>query len=338
MTRPALLVILPSWVGDGALAAPSVRALQAAGPERRLLLLGTHRSAPLFGRWPSDAVLQWEGRGVGATARMASRLRLLGAEEALILAPSFRSALVARLAGIPRRIGYDSDHRGFLLSERLRAPGRDAHLAGQYLTLAVRLGADPDSPMDAAIPVGSDEDARAELRLRALDLDGGSTVALCPGATYGETKRWPVEHWVGLARRLAAEGDSLLVLGGADERTIAGRILDAVGAAARSLAGDLSLRESLAILGRLSGAVSNDSGAMHLAAAASCPVLGLFGSTNPIWTGPLGARSRAITLRLHCSPCYAKSCPTQIECLRDLDPARVADAFSMIRKRKEAGA
>ncbi len=141
-----------------------------------------------------------------------------------------------------------------------------------------------------------------------------------------------------LARRLAAEGDSLLILGGADERPIAARILDEVGGMARSLAGDLSLRESLAILGRLAGAVSNDSGAMHLAAAAGCAVLGLFGSTNPTWTGPLGAHSRAITLGLHCSPCYAKTCPTQIECLRDLDPARVADAFRAIRKRKEAGA
>jgi heptosyltransferase-2 len=304
----------------------------------RLVLLGTHRSAPLYGRWPSDALLQWEGRGLGSLVRTAARLRSLDAEEALILAPSFRSALVARLARIPRRIGYDSDHRGSLLSERLRAPGRDTHLAGQYLALAVRFGADPDAPMDASIRVGSDEIARAEHRLRTLGFDGASTVALCPGATYGETKRWPVEHWVNLARRLAAEGDSLLVLGGAEERPIAARILDDVGVAARSLAGDLSLRDSLAILGRLAGAVSNDSGAMHLAAAAGCPVLGLFGSTNPTWTGPLGARSRAITLRLHCSPCYAKSCPTQIECLRDLDPARVADAFSSIRRRKEAGA
>jgi heptosyltransferase-2 len=262
---------------------------------------------------------------------------MLGTDEALLLAPSFRAALLARLAGIPRRVGYASDGRAWLLTDALASPGRDSHLAEQYRALAARLGARATTPLDPTIPVGSDETARADLRLLSMGLDGASTVALCPGATYGETKRWPVAHWVGLARRLSAQGDALLILGGPDERPIAARIREEVGDTVHSLAGELTLRESLALLGCLAGTVSNDSGAMHLAAAAGCTVLGLFGSTHPAWTGPLGARSRALTLRLPCSPCYGRTCPTQIECLRDLDPDRVANAFRELREGKETG-
>ena len=337
MTRSALLVVLPNWVGDGALAAPCLRALQRLRPDRRLILLGTARSAPLYGRWPSDALLEWEGRTPAALGRMASRLRLLGPDEAVILAPSFRAAFVTRLAGIPRRIGYASDHRGWLLTDALPAPGRDSHLAEQYLALAARLGAETSLPLDPTIPIGDDETARADQRLRSLGLDGASTVALCPGATYGETKRWPLAHWVSLARRLSTAGDALVILGGAEERLIAARIREEVGDVVRNLAGELTLRESLALLARLAGAVSNDSGAMHLAAAAGCAVVGLFGSTNPAWTGPLGYRSRALSLRLPCSPCYGRTCPTQIECLRDLEPDRVFSAFRELRDKKEAG-
>lgn len=330
-----ILIVLPNWVGDGAMAAPCVRAVQAARPDRRLILLGTGRSAPLYGRWPADALLEWEGKGVSPLLRLARRLRMAGAAEALILSPSFRSALVVALAGIPRRVGYASDGRRWLLSEAVPMPARDAHLASQYLALAGRLGASTASPLDPAIPTGADEADMADARLRSLGLDGRSTVAICPGATYGETKRWPVSHWAELARRLIARGHSILVMGGSDEKGIAERIRAEAGESVRSLAGALSLRESLALFGRLAGAVSNDSGAMHLAAASGCPVLGLFGSTDPAWTGPLGPRAQHLTLRLACSPCYARECPTEIECLRDLDPDRVAGAVTQLLASKE---
>jgi heptosyltransferase-2 len=113
-------------------------------------------------------------------------------------------------------------------------------------------------------------------------------------------------------------------LGGADERIAAARLCDEIGGdGVQSLAGALTLRRSLSVLSLVAGAVSNDSGGMHLAAAAGTAVIGIFGSTNPAWTGPLGSRSRAVSLGLHCAPCYGRTCPTQIECLRDLSPASI---------------
>jgi heptosyltransferase-2 len=113
-------------------------------------------------------------------------------------------------------------------------------------------------------------------------------------------------------------------MGGAEERTTASRLCAEIGDdGARSLAGTLALRESMSVLSLLAGAVSNDSGGMHLAAAAGTPVIGIFGSTSPVWTGPLGARSRSVSLSLRCAPCYGRTCPTRIECLRDLPPERI---------------
>ena len=73
----------------------------------------------------------------------------------------------------------------------------------------------------------------------------------------------------------------------------------------------------------------------QLAAAAGCPVLGIFGSTNPEWTGPLGDRSLVVRTGIECSPCYSKSCPTGIECLRDLRPDSVLESFERLLRVQE---
>jgi heptosyltransferase-2 len=318
-----LLVRLPNWVGDGALAAPALRALRRARPDLRFILIGTARSAPLYGRWGAEGLFSIEHRKASEMVRILRTTRGVRIEESLILAPSFRAAVLPVLMGIPRRVGFRSDHRGWLLSEAIADEGRDRHIAAQFLSLAVRLGADPEAALDPRLPIGDDEVEGARRYLEPLGNGGTPIVALCPGATYGETKRWPLSHWIALARALSDDGIDLVILGGRDEQRPGQALVEALGERIRDLTGCLTLRESLALFVSLAGAVSNDSGAMHLAAAAGCPVVGLFGSTNPDWTGPLGPRSSAMSLALPCSPCYARSCPTQIECLRDLTPQHV---------------
>jgi heptosyltransferase-2 len=253
-------------------------------------------------------------------------------DEALLLAPSFRSALSPFLARVPRRVGFSSDGRTVLLTEPVAMGGRDQHLAKQFLHLAARLGADASGSLDPRLPVGADEEQAASERLASGGLEARRTLAFCPGATYGETKRWPAGHWVDLGRMLSGLGWSIAVLGGQEERELGEQLAARIGRKAWSFAGRLDLRSSLSLLGRLAGAVSNDSGLLHLAVAAGCPVLGLFGSTNPSWTGPLGDASAVARIDLDCSPCYAKRCPTGIECLQDLRPETVQSSLlSLLR-------
>jgi heptosyltransferase-2 len=335
MNRGGLIVRLPNWVGDGALAAPAVRAIQAARPDSRLILVGTARSAPLYGRWPADAVLAIDRKSNRDVWRLARTLKEASVDEALLLAPSFRSALAPFLARVRRRFGFASDRRSILLTDPVTGKGRDEHLARQYLQLAAHMGADPDAAIDPELPVGADERQAASDRLKAAGIEPDRTVAFCPGATYGETKRWPARHWLQLGRSLVNRGWGVVVLGGEQERGIAESLAGEIGRRAQSFAGRLALRSSLALLGLLAGAVSNDSGLLHLAAAASCPVLGLFGSTNPEWTGPLGNRSSVLRTGIDCSPCYAKTCPTKIECLRDLRPESVLESLGRLLDARE---
>lgn len=330
MSDRAILIHLPNWIGDAALAVPAVRALQAARADRRWVFVCNARGAPLFARWPSDLLIVAGRSGGEGVLSLARRLRGLRCEDALVLPTSFRSAVAPALAAIPRRIGFASDSRRILLTQAVQESGRAQHLARQYVRLAARLGADPEAPLDPEVPIGEDETARQEERLHTLGFSPESTVALCPGATFGATKRWPVEHWISLGASLRARGMTIVVLGGAEEETPGEKIALALGPGAQNLAGRLGLRESLSLLRLLRGAVSNDSGAMHMAAAAGTAVLGLFGSTHPGWTGPLGRRSRSLTLALSCSPCYSKSCPTKIECLGDMKPERVAAEFASL--------
>ncbi len=205
-------------------------------------------------------------------------------------------------------------------------------LREQYLRLVdalARRGFDrtlSTAPTDCVLPLRAEEIAWAGEEWARLELDPARTIALAPGATYGYTKRWPEERFSALASSLIETGWSVVWVGGADEVESTVRLrdaLDARGQASESLAGLHSLRQTLALLSKIRAVVSNDSGALHLAQAAGAPVVGIFGSTSPAWTGPSGAEARVVYERVACSPCFARSCPTQIECLTGLSVERV---------------
>ncbi len=339
--RPRCLIRLPNWIGDGVMAAPAVLGLGRAIPYWDLYLLGNSRTSPLYEGLdhpfrllpplPDDS-----SRPFGM-ARAALEMRRMSFSAALLLPPSFSSALMAALAGIPLRTGRRSEGRGWLLDNPL-APGvRTRHLRTQYAEAAAAV-LDRLAPGESPWALSS-ETRRLPLRAGEIEwadrwfvkagLDPMRTIFLAPGATYGFTKRWPLERFLVLGRGLVQEGWSLVMPGGRDEEVAAeGLAADLSssakgGAVAVSAAGRMTLRESMAVMARGRAAVCNDSGAMHLAQAAGCPVVGIFGSTSPQWTGPGGNSHRILYSGLPCSPCFSRECPTRIECLSTITPADV---------------
>lgn len=125
---------------------------------------------------------------------------------------------------------------------------------------------------------------------------GRGFVALGPGAKF-PGKRWPADRFADIARRLTAPGAALagapiLVLGSAAEAALGQRIAAACGG--RALAGGLDLLASAALLARAGVFIGNDSGLMHLAAAAGAPTLGLFGPSDEARYAPFGANGLAV--------------------------------------------
>lgn len=283
-----LLVMMPTWFGDCLMATPTLRALREALPDARITAMIAPALPPLIDGLPwIDDILP--GSTKDRSTGFFDLGRTLGAQkfDAVVLLPnSFRAALLARVAGIPRRIGYDRDGRGLLLTDRLipRRQGRrflPVPTLDYYLQLARYLGAQTaDATMQVAV---RDEDRRRAAEL--LGSTGRPVVLLNPGA-QNPAKRWPAERYAALADRVAAElGAAVAVTGSPAERSILSAVVGAAGCEIIDLPRvGIDLHTLKAVTQRCAVMVTNDTGPRHLAAAVNTPVVTLFGPTTPAWT------------------------------------------------------
>ena len=258
---------------------------------------------------------------------MAGRLRQLGAEDVLVLAPSLRGAVLAGLSGIPRRRGIGGEGREAVLTQVHRVPGglRGQHLARTWFEAAGGKG-EPSLPVWRPGP-------RGEAGLRALAgilADTTGFAAYAPGATYGPTKQWPAGAFARLAVEVEARwGLRPVFVGGPAERVLTASLAARTGGL--DLAGRTDLPTLVAVLARAALFVGNDSGPMHVAAAVGTPTVGVFGSTSPVWTAPRGPWVRVVgPAPVACSPCFRADCPFGLECLVDLHPGVVLGAVESI--------
>ncbi len=282
-----LVVIMPTWVGDVVMATPLLRAVRGLAPEAELVAMLPRNAMPLLEPCPRvDGLLERDG----GVAGVAGRLREGRFDTAILLTNSFRSALIVRLAGIRRRIGYARDGRGWMLTDRLE-PGREGRVfkpvpaVEYYLAVARYLGAARPDPTLELFTAEAD-DTQVTDRLIEAGWDGRQPLILVnPGASKPE-KRWPAERFGQLASRLAAACGACIAVTGAPTE---GEILNEVAAAADvpllSLpALGFGLRQLKSVLKHADVLITNDTGPRHIAAAVGCAVVTLFGPTGPEWT------------------------------------------------------
>ncbi|MCX5659043.1 MAG: lipopolysaccharide heptosyltransferase II [Planctomycetota bacterium] len=348
-----LLVVLPTWVGDTVMATPTLRALRRLYPAAHIAALVRPSVRPILEPCPwIDRVISMRipRRGVvrALGADVVVMARELAAEKfdtAVLLPNSFRTALLIAMAKIPRRVGYDRDGRGFLLTDRLlplRSPGRYVPVPTRdyYLGLARYLGSlDPDPAME--LFTAPEDDARADAMLRDAGFDasapgspGSKLVLLNPGANYGDAKMWYPDRFAAVADRCRRElGATLAVTGAPKERAIVDRVL----AAAKEPIIDLT-RLGLD-LGTLKGVVrrsalmiTNDTGPRHIAAAMGVPVVTIFGPTDPVWSEIEFPAERKVMVKVFCGPCQKKRCPLDHRCMTQVEPDMVFDqAAALLR-------
>jgi heptosyltransferase-2 len=150
-------------------------------------------------------------------------------------------------------------------------------------------------------------------------------LALCPGAEFGESKRWPAEHYAAVADQKIRQGWQVWLFGSKKDypvgEDIRQRLIPGLREESVNLSGDTSLAEAIDLLSCASAVVSNDSGLMHVAAALDRPLVAVYGSTSPAFTPPLATRVETLQLGLECSPCFDRTCRFgHYNCLRDLRP------------------
>ncbi len=350
--RPSnrLLVVMPSWLGDAVMATPTLLALRELYPKAHVSALIRHNVRPIIEGCPwIDEIISTRApqprvaAALGAT--MIVEARRLAAKEfdtAVLLPNSFRTALLVAMAGIARRVGYDRDGRGFLLTDRLlpmRTVGRlvPTPTRDYYLGLARYLGA-PHPQQDMQLFTRPEDDDRADRLLRVAGYDPAGPdarlVLINPGANYGDAKMWYADRFAAVADRCHRElGATTAVTGAPKERAI----LDKVLASAREpmidlphLGVDLTLLKS--IVKRSCLMITNDTGPRHIAAAMGVPVVSIFGPTDPAWSEIDFAAERKVQVKVFCGPCQKKKCPLDHRCMTQIEPDMVfAQAASLLK-------
>ena len=309
-----VLVVQPAYLGDVVFTSALVDALAERFAEVEVCVTPRGRDVALaMPRAARVEVFDKRGADSGPAGlwRAAGRLRERRYDAAALPHRSPRSALLAWLAGIPRRVGFRGALGSPLYTERVPEPR--GTFTGREAELARALSAEP-RPMRL---VPRPEWVRAaDERLRGAS---AAFAALCVGSEW-ETKIWPAEHFALLADRLAERGLTPVLLGGPREKPLAEAVQARAGARCLDTTGN-PVGEALAILSRSAICVGGDSGLTHAARALGVPTVVLFGPTAP-GAHDLGARQRAVALGLPCSPCSAhgqRRCPLGHHlCLRDL--------------------
>ncbi|MBI5585977.1 MAG: lipopolysaccharide heptosyltransferase II [Deltaproteobacteria bacterium] len=316
-----ILIRSTNWLGDALLTTPAIHSISINYPAAELTMLARPGVAPVFEANPDiRRVIRYEqeGRhgGWGGRFRLARSLKQEGFDGVVHFPHSFESAWISFLAGIPLRVGYTTEGRGWLLTHRRPLP-RDftgRHQVRTFAGLLTLLGiaSDPDPQRDPLrLTIPDPWERQAEARLVSLGIGAGERlVGLAPGAMYGTAKCWPLASYLELAARLQREWQArVLFLGTAGDALALGRTADLTPGTGIDLMGQTSLGEVLALIRRCHLLVVNDSGLMHAGAALNTPLVALFGSTSPERTGPWGGTSRVIRKQFSCGPCFKKVCP-----------------------------
>jgi heptosyltransferase-2 len=253
-------------------------------------------------------------------AREAVQLRESRGDAVLLLPNSFGSAWTASRAAVANRWGYRAAGRGWMLTRAVPRPRGRVHHVDYYLTLVRGLGIDAASgaPRLSARPATLEQSDALLAKHGAAP--GMRLVGFAPGAAYGRAKQWPPDRVAAVIAALAAQGAVAVLLGAAADRDTARAIESSLPAGTRlvDLVGRTTLRQLVGVTARCSAFVSNDSGAMHVAAALGVPLTAIFGPTDERVTSPGGAAD--ILLRdVFCRPCLLRECPIDHRCMKRID-------------------
>jgi heptosyltransferase-2 len=326
------LVRATNWLGDAVMSLPAIRAIRGVFPRAHLAVLARPWVADLYARERAiDRVIPYPAqKGLGARRAFAAGLRAERFDTAILLQNAFDAALIAWLAAIPERIGYNRDGRGFLLTQAIPTPEPGdipRHERFYYLELLRRAGMIERLPADDAIRLDGIDAAReaGAAHMTALGIQG-PVIGVSPGAAYGNAKRWLPDRFAESAAQL---GETILVFGSRDERPLCEEVAGAIrraGRDARNLAGETSLCEFIDLAAACSLMLTNDSGAMHIASALGVPTVTVFGATDDTTTGPTGPLARVIREHAECSPCLLRECPIDHRCMTRVTTRHVVAA------------
>ena len=332
-----ILVRGTNWIGDAVMSIPALRELRRVFPDDKVILHtrswadGIFQDASFIDEIVSYDKAKWRHHDILDNSKFLKADRY---DLAVLLPNSFESAITAFLAKIPRRIGYNKDARGLLLTDPVAVPEwKDRrHEAYYYLNLVQNverlvLGRETVGRFEYSGLLEVSETRRLSAR-QFLTENGADlsrpTVALGVGSANSRAKRWPVENYASLAELLSNHAHQNVILVGSNEEVMAANEVEARSRfKLLNLAGKTDLAMAAAILAESDLMISNDMGLAHLAPAVGTKTIVLFGPTNPETTRPFAPNAFVIREPVDCSPCMLRDCPIDHRCMTRITPDHV---------------
>ena len=321
-----ILIRSANWVGDAIMTTPAVRAIRKDFPKAEISILAKPWVTPVFFNSPHiDQILIYDNAdkhgGWWGKPRLSKELRKKKFDLAILFQNAFEAALLAFGARIPNRVGYSTDGRSLLLTHRVprMRSYKQFHQIDYYLGILKGVGLAHEGSHPALF-ISETERIRAQELLEPYGItESDSIIGINPGATYGTAKRWMPDRYAALCDKLIESYDvKLVIFGGPGEEALGGQIAEMISERCIDFCGKTSLREAMALIERCRLFITNDSGLMHVAAALNRPLVAIFGSTDPVTTGPYGKKSRIVRSPMDCSPCLKPDCPEDHLCMKQI--------------------
>lgn len=336
-----ILVVLPTWVGDVVMATPFLASLHKRFSQAEFtFVMYKHLQSVLAGSPWLGQVATWPPKGKThadkkARAEFIKQLQRENFDLAVLLPNSFSSAWLAFRCGAKRRVGFNRDGRGLLLTDRIRVPNKRPNkkqapnpgpfepmpLVDYYAVLAAALGCAPPGDQMQLVTQEAD-DQHVDKLLTAAGMDQSKPlVTLCPGANFGASKCWAPERFAQVADLLVQEaGAAIAISPGPGEEPLARAIADAMQQPNLLLDNPcISLGELKSLIARSDLLLGNDTGPRHFARAFDIHRVTVFGPTEERWTDTSHGKETIVRVQVPCGPCHQKVCPLERQvCMEDV--------------------
>src|SRR5436190_853927 len=323
-----ILIRSSNWLGDAVMSVPAVRAIKSGRPDVHVTIAAPDKIAPMWKLIPEvDAIIPLPDDSFLQVVRLLRQQ--MSFDVAILFPNSLRVALESWLSGIPRRVGYRGHWRSWLVNQivrKPRKPGPPEHHSLRFLRIARECGAETfDSHSSRAGVLRSTSNVQMAINRQPIK------IGLCPGAEYGPAKRWLPKRFAEAAEKISAQSSARwILLGTPRDAAVGAEIAAALGDHCVNRVGQTTLEQLIDELRECCLLLTNDTGAMHLAALLGVPVVGIFGSTEPRLTGPLGDGHIVLRHHVECSPCFLRECPIDFRCMKAVGVQEVANAVLSI--------
>lgn len=333
-TPERILILGPSWVGDMVLAQSLFKSLKKSKPNCQIDVAAPAWTLPLIERMPEVSLgialpfkhgqfAFWE------RVKFGKSLKKNGYHQAIILTNSFKSAILPFFARIPKRTSFLGEMRFGLINDiRPLDKKQLPRTVDRFVSLSSDLHSDANIQQSKSIMnpslIANRQNAANRLHQLGLGKPQQKVLGLCPGAEYGEAKRWPIEYYAEAANAALNKGWDVWLFGSEKDIPVTQAINQFTETRCVDFGGKTKLGDAIDLMSLCDTVISNDSGLMHVAAALDIKLIAVYGSSDPHHTPPMSPKAVIEYLGLACSPCFERVCPLgHLDCLKLIKPSQV---------------